>query len=193
MHKWEKLIYETSINTSTVNLDTRELYLNIDLDTDNSFITHYKIASVEKKDFIFDDSSQLKKEYKDYKLLYNKKGQLIQVDEVSCIHSYFYDKKGQIDSTATLVYSMGNGDMKSGLVGVKEIKTWDRVKGKTGRLRLVEREIYSPGFPKREKTKLTLLSKIKYSYFRDGLLSEINTFDEKGKLKSKSIYTYTFH
>jgi hypothetical protein len=193
IHEWEELIDETSINSSSVDIETKELYGKIVQEVENTFILHYRIATVECQITIFEATGETKNEFKDYSLLYNKKGELIEADEGSYRMFYYYDKKGKVDSTAIKDYVMGGEDGVVSFPVAKELKRWDRVVGETKWTRLIERKLYSALYYKRKKTKYPFLAKIEYSYFRDGLLVGMKSFDKEGKLKFQKKFTYTFY
>lgn len=197
MHEWEKIIAETSIDESSVGFDTHEeIYRHIHPPEKNTFILHYKIATVEKVSFTLEDSCQKNRQFKEYKLFYDTTGNLTEVDEVSYKRHYFYDNQGELDSTSLYLSSIGGVSYRNyvNLEIGKEIKTWDKVKGKTGWSRLTEKELYGMSFYiKKKKTEYSFLSKICYFYSNDGLLSEIKTFNEAGILKCHSKFIYTFY
>jgi hypothetical protein len=174
-------------------LESKELDENIFEAKKNTFILHYKIATVECKATTFDDTDETKDEFKEYTLQYNKEGYLKEVDEGVFHFVYHYDKKGRLDSTEREVYALV--DYLGGIEFrvAKDIKTWDRVRGKTKWTRLVERELYSAIYYKRKKTEYPFLVKIEYAYFKDGLLKDVKKIDKKGKVKSQKTFTYTFY
>ena len=194
IHEWEQLINETSIKSSTVDMHTKEVDRRVYKQNRNSFILHYKIATVVCKVILFEDSGKIKNEFKRYSLLYNKKGNLIETDEGSYRVFYYYnEEEGAVDSTETEVYAMGGEVGCVSFPATKDIKTWDKVKGEIRWTRLMERELYSSSYHKRKKTKYLFLAKIQYAYLNSGLLTEIKTLDKKGKLKVQEKFTYTFY
>lgn len=193
LHEWEQLIQETSINYLSVDMESKELDRTIHEIEKNTFILHYKIATVSCHTTIYDNTGVTKHEFKDYTLQYNEKGNLVEMDEGSYRFFYYYDEKGVVDSTAVQVYAMGGEAKGIRFPAAKDFKTWDKVKGKTSWTRLVERELYSAVYYKRKKTEYSFLAKIEYSYVRDGLLAEMKSFNEEGKLILQEKFSYTFY
>lgn len=193
IHEWEKIIEETSIENSSVNMETKEVGRTISKAEKNTFILHYKIATVKCTTIFFEDSSQTKREFKGYSLLYDKEGNLIEIDEGFYKRFYYYTAKGEIDSTSLLISVMGGVIEKPQFVVAKDLKRWDKVKGKTGFTRLIERELHSAVYYKKQKVEYSFLAKLQYSYFKDGLLAGIKSFDEEGNLKLQEKFTYTFY
>lgn len=193
LHEWEQLIHETSIQSVSVDVESKELDCNISEVKENTFILHYKIATVECKRTTFEEKGGIKNEFKAYSLQYNKEGYLKEVDEGVFHFVYHYDKEGKRDSTERQVYALVDYVGGIGFPAAKDIKTWDKVKGETRWTRLVERELYSAIYRERKKTKFPFLVKVKYAYFKDGLLAEVKSFDKKGKVKLQEKFTYTFY
>jgi hypothetical protein len=122
LHEWEQLISETSIKSSAVNMETKEVETAILKTSRNTFILHYKIARVECNVLLFEGSEKPKKEFKDYSLSYDKEGYLTEVDEgITCI-SYYYNEKGVVDSTAIRISVMGGKGGGISFLAAKEIK-----------------------------------------------------------------------
>lgn len=193
LHEWEQLINETSIKYSSVDVESKELDRAIFREDKNTFVLHYKIATVECTITTFEGTDEAKHEFKGYTLRYNKEGNLIEVDEGVYHFVYHYDEKGKLDSTETQVYALVDYVGGIRFPAAKDIKTWDKVKGKTAWTRLVGRELYSAVYYKRKKTKYSFLVKIAYAYFKDGLLAEVKCFNKKGKVKRQETFTYTFY
>lgn len=193
IHKWEKLIAETSIKSSSVDGHTKELYIQTPKAEKNSFVLHYKIASVECITVLPSDSIMMNKKIKEYKLSYDMKGNLVKEEGNLYSRSYYYDEKGQIDSTELFLSVLGAPVGNISFMVEKEITTWGEAKGKTGFFRLIEKELFGLFYYKNKRKEYEFLAKIQFFYENDGLLSQIKTFDHEGVLISKNKFKYIFY
>lgn len=99
--EWEKIIEATSTSCNSIDGQTNDYYYDRTSSTKNTFILHYRIASVEKLSIIPKDSAKTARKKRDYILSYNREGQLKKCDYGEITHHYFYDQKGRLDSIDT--------------------------------------------------------------------------------------------